>query len=145
MALTPYDPFRQLANVRRDFDRFFSNFPFDFAHENHLGNIRVDVHQTDHEVIATCDIPGIEKKEDINIDIENNMLTISGTMNKTNEVKEENMYRKERYTGSFHRTVSLPSPVSSEGVKATYKNGVLEVRMPKLTQNTKNIIDVQFH
>jgi HSP20 family protein len=145
MALTPYDSFRQLANVRRDFDRFFSNFPFDFTHENHLGNIRVDVHQTDHEVIATCDIPGIEKKEDINIDIENNMLTISGTMNKTNEVKEENMYRKERYTGSFHRTVSLPSPVSSEGVKATYKNGVLEVRMPKLTQNTKNIIDVQFH
>lgn len=145
MALTPYDPFRQLANVRRDFDRFFSNFPFDFTHDNNFGNIRVDVHQTDNEVIATCDIPGIEKKEDINIDIENNMLTISGSINRTSEVKEENMHRKERYTGSFHRSVSLPSAVSNEGVIASYKNGVLEVRMPKLTNNNKNKIDVQFH
>ena len=62
MGLIPYDPFRQLSNVRRDFDRLFSNFPFEFNHDNQFGSIRVDVHETENEVIATCDIPGIEKK-----------------------------------------------------------------------------------
>ncbi|MCY7941443.1 Hsp20/alpha crystallin family protein [Bacillus inaquosorum] len=53
--------------------------------------------------------------------------------------------RKVRYAGSFHRTVTLPAAVSHEGVKATYTNGVLVVRMPKLTQGNKNKIDVDFH
>lgn len=145
MALVPYEPFRQLSNMRREFDRLFSDFPFAFENEHNLGGIRVDVHETENEVIATCDVPGLEKKEDVNIDIENNMLRISGSINRTNEIKEENMHRKERYVGSFHRSISLPSPVSDEGVNATYKNGVLQVRMPKLTQNNKRKIDVQFH
>ncbi|WP_191561619.1 Hsp20/alpha crystallin family protein [Metabacillus idriensis] len=146
MALIPYDPFRQLSNMRRDMERIFSDFPFDFGNENtHFGNIRVDVHETDNEVIATCDIPGLEKKEDVNIDIENNVLRISGSINRTNEIKEENMHRRERYTGSFHRAITLPTPVSEEDIKASYKNGVLEVIMPKQTQTNKKRIDVDFH
>ncbi|MCM3571396.1 Hsp20/alpha crystallin family protein [Neobacillus mesonae] len=145
MTLVPNEPFRQLANLRKDFDRVFSDFPFSFENERNMGGIRVDVHETDNEVVATCDIPGLEKKEDMNIDIENNMLMINGTIHRTNEAKEENMHRKERYVGSFHRSVPLPCPVSDEGVKATYKNGVLEVRMPKLTQSSKRKIDVDFH
>ncbi|KKB24228.1 Hsp20/alpha crystallin family protein, partial [Staphylococcus carnosus] len=112
---------------------------------NHFGNIKVEVYETENEVVATCDIPGLEKSEDVNIDIENNVLTISGSMNKTNETKEKNMYRKERYTGSFQRVITLPSPVTIEGVSATYKNGVLEVKMPKTTPNNKKKIDVDFH
>ncbi|WP_066371535.1 Hsp20/alpha crystallin family protein [Neobacillus fumarioli] len=145
MATIPYDPFRYLSNMRRDFDRFFSDFPISFEHDQHLGNIRVDVHETANEVVATCDIPGLEKKEDVNIDIENNVLTVSGTINRSHEVKEENMHRRERYIGHFHRSISLPSPVSEEGISATYRNGVLEVRMPKLTKDHKKKIDVQFH
>lgn len=112
---------------------------------NQLGNIRVDVHETDKEVVATCDIPGLQSKEDVNIDIENNVLRISGSINRTNEIKEENMHRRERYTGSFHRAVTLPTPVSEEDIKASYKNGVLEVIMPKQTQTNKKRIDVDFH
>jgi HSP20 family protein len=145
MPLVPYDRFRQLDNMRREFDRFFSDFPSIFGTEHNLGGIRVDVHETENEVVATCDIPGLEKKEDVDIDIENNMLSISGSINRTNETKEENMYRKERFAGRFHRSVSLPSPVSHEGVKASYKNGVLEVRMPKLMKDDKKKIDVEFH
>jgi HSP20 family protein len=52
---------------------------------------------------------------------------------------------KERYVGRFHSSVSLPSPVSDEGVKATYKNGILEVKMPKLATDNKKKIDVEFH
>src|ERR1700686_2521483 len=102
MALVPYDPFRQIINMRKDFDRLFSDVPFPIETEHGFGGIKIDVHETENEVVATCDIPGLEKKEDVNIHIENNKLSISGTMNRTNEIKEENMHRKERYVGSFH-------------------------------------------
>ncbi|MDX8364019.1 Hsp20/alpha crystallin family protein [Cytobacillus sp. IB215665] len=149
MTLIPHDPFRHLSNMRRDMDRLFSNFsnfPFDFTNEqNYLGMIRVDVYETSNEVVATCDIPGLEKKEDVNIEIDNNVLNISGSINRTDDVKDENLYRRERHTGSFHRAVTLPTSVSIEGVKATYKNGVLEVTMPKKSQGTKKKINVDFH
>lgn len=145
MALVPYEPFRQLANMRRDFDNFFTDFPSLLDQEPKIGGIRVDVHETDTEIIATCDIPGLEKKEDVNIDIEHNRLVISGNINRVNEVKEENVHRRERYTGRFQRVVSLPGPVSHEGVTASYKNGVLEVKMPKLEKDIKKKIDITFH
>lgn len=145
MPLVPYDPFRQLSNMRKEFDHFFSDFPSIFGSEHNWGGIRVDVHETENEVVATCDLPGLEKKEDVNIHIENNMLNISGSINRTNEVKDENMHRKERFSGRFHRSVPLPNPVSQEGVKATYRNGVLEVRMPKEKEGNQKTIDVEFH
>lgn len=145
MPLVPYDPFRQLSNMRKEFNHFFSDFPSIFGSEHNWGGIRVDVHETENEVVAMCDLPGLEKKEDVNIHIENNMLNISGSINRTNEVKDENMHRKERFSGRFHRSVPLPSPVSQEGVKATYRNGVLEVRMPKEKEGNQKTIDVEFH
>jgi HSP20 family protein len=72
------------------------------------------------------------------------MLSISGFINRVNEVKEEKMQRQERFVGRFQRSISLPSNVSSEGIKATYKNGVLEIRMPKIKPDTKKKIDVDF-
>jgi len=145
MSLVPYEPFRQLENMRKEFDHFFSDFPSLFASDYNLGGLRVDIHESDHEIIATCDIPGLESKEDVNIDIENNMLSISGSISRSDEIKEENMHRQERFVGRFHRSISLPSPVAHEGVTATYKNGVLKVRMPKASQDDKKKIDVQFH
>ncbi|MBP3039410.1 Hsp20/alpha crystallin family protein [Bacillaceae bacterium Marseille-Q3522] len=144
MSLIPYDPFRQLDNVKRDFDRFFSDFPF-FKEGREFGGVRVDVQETDREVIVSCDIPGLEKKEDVNIEVENNRLTVSGTIQRAQEVKDEELYRKERFTGRFHRTVPLPSAVSAEGVRASYKNGVLVVTMPKMEQKSRRKIDVEFH
>ncbi|WP_019536640.1 Hsp20/alpha crystallin family protein [Paenibacillus ginsengihumi] len=147
MALVPYEPFRHLENMRRELDRFFSH---DFsglkgglAHV--FGHLNVDVYETGHEVVATCDIPGLEKKEDVSIDVDRNVLTISGTVNRVNEVKEEHMHRQERFAGRFHRSVTLPHDVSPEGIKATYRNGVLEIRMPKQQGDTRKRIDVQFH
>jgi HSP20 family protein len=144
MSLVPYDPFRQLSNMRREFDRFFSELPISFDNEHGIGGIRVDVHETENEIVATCDLPGLEKKEDVDIDIQNNRLSISGSIKRTNEIKEENMLKKERYTGRFQRMITLPSPVSHDGVKATYKNGILEITMPKVAKDVKKKIDVSF-
>ena len=148
MSLLPNDPFKQLANIRKDFDRMFAAFPFDMNFFDNMlsnfGNMNVDVYETDTEVVATCDIPGLEKKEDIQINVTHNMLSISGFTNKATEVTGENIFRQERYAGRFHRAISLPSPVSQNGVKATYRNGVLEVRMPKTMQIIEHKIDMEF-
>ena len=124
-SLIPYEPFRHLDNIRREFDRFFIHgFPaLRSGLGENFGNPSIDIYQTEKEVVAKCDIPGLEKKEDVNIDIENNNLTISGAVNRINEIKEENLYRQERFSGRFQRSVSLPSRVSAEGVKATTKTG----------------------
>jgi HSP20 family protein len=147
MSLIPFVPFRHLENMRRELDHFFNNdFPdFRTVFSQNFGNISVDVHETDNEVVATCDIPGLEKKEDVNIEIQNNVLAISGSINRINEVKEKNIHRQERFIGRFQRSIALPTHVSSEGVKATYKNGVLEIHMPKSEQDTTRKIDVDFH
>ncbi|MCY8405122.1 Hsp20/alpha crystallin family protein [Bacillus sonorensis] len=145
MPLVPYEPFKHLNTIRREFDRVFADFPATFGGEHGFGGIRVDVHETENEIVASCDIPGLESKEDVHIDVENNMLHISGSINRSNEVKEENVHRKERFVGRFHRSVALPGPVSNEGITAAYKNGVLEVRMPKNRQEQKRRVDVEFH
>ncbi len=151
MSLLPDDSFKQFANVRKEFERMFfsSHFPFDMSlFDNLLGNfgsINIDVNETETEVIARCDIPGIEKKEDIQINVEQHMLSISGFTNTLTEVKKENMFRKELHANHFHRSIFLPSPVSREGVQATYRNGLLEVRMQKANPNNVPNIDIDFY
>jgi len=144
MALVPYDPFRQLESWRRDMDRFFTEtFPVTVTHAMNMP--RVDVYETDGEVVAEFEIPGIDKKEDIHIDVDNNVLTVSGAVNRTVEVNEQEMHHRERYVGRFQRSVSLPARVDADAARATYKNGVLEVRMPKASGETRRRIDVDFH
>ena len=140
MALIPYEPFRQLDNMRREMDRLFNWFPF-------AGNAlpHVDVYETDTEVVATCDLPGLERKEDVQIAVSENMLTIKGNINRMQEVQQDRMHMQERFVGRFQRTLSLPCPVNEEGVRATYRNGVLEIRMPKAKGHSRRHIDVEFH
>jgi HSP20 family protein len=147
MSLIPYEPFRQLDQMRKEIDRYFStSFPSLFSRfDENVGIPRIDVHETENEIVATCDIPGIEKKEDIHIDIDQNVLTISGTIQRHHEAKEENMHRQERFFGRFHRSITLPVQVEEDQIKATYKNGVLEVRVPKSKGQTRKRIDVEFH
>lgn len=146
MSLIPYDPMRHLQNMRRELDRFFAtDFPVFKGFGQNWGAPSIDIYETENEVVATCDIPGLEKKEDVSIDIENNVLSIAGVINRLNEVREEHMHRQERFVGRFQRSVTLPSRVSAEGVKATYRNGVLEIHMPKVTTDNKKRIDVEFH
>ncbi|KIL38060.1 heat-shock protein Hsp20 [Gordoniibacillus kamchatkensis] len=146
MSLIPYEPFRHLEHMRRELDRFFAgDFPALRTSFGQFGNMNVDIHETEREVVATCDLPGLERKEDVHIDIDNNVLTVSAVINRVNEVKEEQMHRQERFTGRVQRSVHLPAPVTEEGVKASYRNGVLEIRMPKANPDTKKRIDIEFH
>jgi HSP20 family protein len=146
LNLTPYNPFNQFDTFKRDIDQFFQNgLGSIFSQsETGIGYPKIDIHETEQEVVATCNLPGIEKSEDINIDVNNNVLTISGSIQRTNEVKEEQFHRKERYFGRFDRSVRLNTQVSNENVQATYKNGVLEIRLPKQKEETRKQINIDF-
>jgi len=147
MSLVPYDPFRHLENVRRDFDRFFNTeFPSLFPRLSEAINVpRIDLHETENEYIVSCDLPGLEKKEDVNIDINNNILTISGSIQHGQEVQEERLHHRERFVGRFQRAITLPSNASSENIRASYKNGVLDVHIPKKNDDTRKRINIEFH
>jgi HSP20 family protein len=141
MALIPYEPFRYMDNIRREMDRFFG---FPWGADFH--GPRVDVYETDQEVIAQCEIPGLESKDDINIEIRENMLELRGTIKRSRETKEEHFHRQERFTGAFHRSITLPAPVVTDDTRAEYRNGILEITMPKAEpQRQRRRIEVNFH
>lgn len=91
---------------------------------------QIDVYQDKDNVYVETPLPGI-KVEDVNISIENDVLTIEGTTKKETEVDEKNYFRKEVRTGSFHRAVALPAAVSGEKATAEYADGILKITVPK--------------
>lgn len=147
MALIPYDPFRHLETIRRDMNRFFtSDFPSLFTQmdEQHWMP-RMDMHETENEYVVSCDLPGLERKEDVHIDVNNHMLTISGTIQRNQNIREEQMHRRERFFGRFQRSITLPADAAADNIRATYKNGVLDIHIPKTTAGTKKRVDIEFH
>lgn len=102
----------------------------------------VDVTETDEEVIATAEMPGLEK-QDIKINVTDDRLEISAET-KHEEKKEEKGYvYRERRSGSYYRAIALPSPVDPDNSKASYKNGILEVKMPKTEIKKKKPLKVE--
>jgi len=96
--------------------------------------------------MTTAEIPGLEKEEDVNIlRVHDNHLHLSGKIERTGEQKDENVHRMERYYGQFSRTVPLPASVDDSGAKTSYRNGVLEIRIPKTQKQIGRQIDVDFH
>lgn len=149
MSLLPGDRFNQLMNVKKEVEQMFSSL-FDLSFFDNmlgnLGNMGGQVQETDTEVIATFNIPGLKKEDDIHIHVDYEVLTIKGINHTTTEINDGNMIRTQQYASSFYRSIHLPSPVSRDGVKATYINGVLEVRMKKSSQNIiPKKIDIDFY
>ena len=102
----------------------------------------VDVYEEKDDVVIKAEIPGLSK-EDISVQVTDSTLIIKGEKKREEEVKEDNYYRCERSFGSFTRAVALPCDVKADQVKASFKNGVLEVRMPKTEEAKKKAITVK--
>lgn len=142
MSLIPGEPFRSMENWRREMDKYF-DFPAFF--ERGFNRPRIDIHETEDKIVAFCELPGIEKREDIQVRVKDNALEISGNINRTNQAREEQLFRKERYFGHFHRSVTLPGRVNPEEIKASYHNGILEISMAKSQIDDKKQIDIEFN
>jgi HSP20 family protein len=96
----------------------------------------VDIYEEGNELVLKADLPGIDKK-DLDINLSENMLTISGEKKIEEKVEKEDFYRYERFHGSFFRRFQLPSDVDTEKIKAHLEKGVLEVRLPR-TEEAKS-------
>jgi HSP20 family protein len=91
---------------------------------------RVDVFEQGNDIVVRAEMPGM-KKDDISVDLDQGDLVIRGELKEESEVNEEDYYRMERSYGSFYRRIPLPDGVNEDQIKASYNNGVLEVRVPK--------------
>jgi HSP20 family protein len=129
-GLLVWRPFEELERIRREFDRLMEEF---FAKEEpaerHFAPA-LDVYETDSEVVVKAELPGV-KKEDVEVLIRDHNLIIKGEKKEEKEEKTETYHRVERVYGKFERVVALPAEVKLEGVKAEFKDGVLEIRLPK--------------
>ena len=140
MALVRWDPVREIDSLQGEMNRLFSTF-FD-SPTNRGGNggagarrwiPAMDLIETGEHFVLKADLPGMTQ-DDVNIEVENNVLTISGERKTEHEEKHEGYYRLERATGAFSRSLTLPEGIDAEAVSATFDNGVLEVRIPKPAQ-----------
>jgi HSP20 family protein len=102
----------------------------------------LDVFEEQDDIVVKAELPGIDK-ENIEVNLTDRTLTIKGEKKKAEEVKEENYYRCERSYGSFLRSVELPKDVHADKVKASFKNGILEVRVPKTEEAKSKAIKVK--
>ncbi|MBN3039481.1 MAG: Hsp20/alpha crystallin family protein [Candidatus Omnitrophica bacterium] len=101
----------------------------------------VDIYEKGNSVVVKAEIPGV-KSEELDIAVDDGLLTISGEKKQENEVKEKDYYRLESAYGRFERTIRLPSEVKAENAKATYKDGVLKVELPKSEESKKKKINI---
>ena len=125
-------------------DRFLEDFrlPSLFRDEETEWIPALDVSETDAELIIKAEVPGIDPK-DIDITLNNDLLTVKGEKKKETKEEKENFHRVERHYGSFARTVRLPTEVKADDVEATYNNGVLKLVMPKAETSRVKRIEVK--
>jgi HSP20 family protein len=135
MNLVKWNPWREAPTLQNHINRMFDD-PFfrisRLADAEGLGmwNPAVDLYEKDDHFVIKAELPGI-KKDDIKVDLKDRVLTLSGERSYDNEVKEENYYRRERSYGKFQRAFTLPVDVDSDKIKAEFKDGVLQIEIPK--------------
>ncbi|HSE80860.1 MAG TPA: Hsp20/alpha crystallin family protein [Gaiellaceae bacterium] len=132
MALVRWEPFRELAALQNEMGRWMGQLPGLTPGNGQSSNWlpSVDVWETEDELVLSFDLPGIAE-DDIAVELEDNVLTVSGERQRTSEHSSERFYRFERRYGTFSRSVTLPPGIKEDSIKADYKDGVLEVRIPK--------------
>ena len=141
-SLGTWNPFEELAGFRRVFDEPVAECHCEGARTTGEWKPLMDVVETKDGISLKLEVPGI-KQEDINISLEDNTLTVKGERKNELEVSEEGCNRFERSYGTFQRSVGLPPTVDTERVKATYKDGVLEVQLPKKEEARPKAIKVE--
>ena len=133
-VLTRWDPFREFTTLQDRMNRLFQDSYGNQGREEALATSSfapaVDVYEDEHKITLKIEVPGIDEK-DIDIRVENNLLTVHSERKFEKEEKEENYRRVERQYGSFTRSFNLPNTVDAENISADYDRGVLKVQLAK--------------
>lgn len=144
MAMTRFDPFRDVAVLQDRMNRLFGDV-YGNREEGVLSSWvpAVDIFENEKkELVLKAELPDV-KKEDVSVTVENSTLTLSGERRLDTEVKKEHYHRIERAYGSFSRSFSLPATVDSAKIAADFKNGVLTVRLPFREEAKPRAINVE--
>ena len=143
--LTTWPDFGQLTGLRDEIDRLFDAPLAELsrgASQLLSGwTPALDVYEDKDNVYVRAELPGM-KKEDIDVSLHNGSLSISGERKAQEEFKDAEVYRSERFVGRFQRTLSLPTAVAADKIKAQYKDGILSVTLPKAEEAKPRQIDV---
>ena len=137
------EPFRGLSTLQGQFNRLFNETFRNQAEESALTTWApaVDIYETPNELVVKADLPDVNEK-DIDVRVENNLLTIREERKFEKSVSEDNYLRVERTYGAFSRSFSLPNTVNAEAIGAEYKNGVLTVTLPKREESKPRQVKV---
>jgi HSP20 family protein len=136
--LSVWDPFADLNRFQREFEKSFfqgRNRPADFAP-------MVDVHEDDEALVLRADLPGV-KREDIEIQVDGNVLTLKGERKLESETEKRRYHRVERSYGSFVRQWQLPTNVDATKVDAEFDNGILTLKLPKKEEQKARKIEIR--
>ena len=142
MAFVRRSPLTELASLQNDMARMM-----DTVFGGRAGNVGttwlppVDVTETDDELVLSFDLPGLTQDQ-INVELDDNVLTVSGQRERKHEQKDDGYYRFERRFGTFSRSVALPAGVTESDINANYENGVLEIHVPKPEEHKPKKIQI---
>jgi HSP20 family protein len=134
MAIVRWQPARELHSIQRDFNRLFGA-TLDIGSSGYIGASRryrpaMDLVEEGQEFVLRADLPGLGE-DDVKVEVDDDMLTVSGQRRSEHGDRKEGCYRVERAYGSFSRSLTLPDGIDPESIEARFENGVLEVRIPK--------------
>ena len=152
-SVTPWRPFMGFSGWERDMERMMDDFfgkrsrpwwpqRWSLPAVLEISAPAVDLYEDKDDIVLKAELPGMEK-DNIEVNLTNSTLTIKGEKKNKEEVKEENYYKCERSYGSFVRTLDLPKDIHAEKVKASFKNGILEIRLPKTEEAKKKEMKVK--
>lgn len=142
-TIARFEPFRGFATLQNEVNRIFNESVRNQTDESALTTWApaVDIYETPNELVVKADLPDVDEK-DIDVRVENNLLTIRGERKFEKSVSAENYLRVERTYGAFSRSFSMPNAVNPESIRAEYKNGVLTVNLPKREESKPRQVKV---
>ena len=140
-TMVRWDPFREVAAMHNELSRFMNGLLEGDARQTQTWVPTLDVWETENELVYAFDLPGVAQDK-FTVEVEDGALTVSAERERTEESSKDGFRRFERRFGSFARTVGLPQGVSEDDIKASYKDGVLEIRVPKPQQPKAKRIEV---
>jgi len=140
-------PNAPVTNLRREMDRIFNELiPFSWRLDEGESEVGMwapttDMIETDNEYVVEVDLPGLSK-DDITINCQDNVLTIEGERKRESKEEHKGYLRNERYFGTFKRAIMLPASILDDKIKATFKDGVLRVTVPKAEKSKRKTVDI---
>ncbi len=145
MPLAKWNPYKDLIFLQERMSRIFDEALLQYKGSSGLSSGAwfppVDIYETGDKIILKAEIPGVDRN-DVSVEVNENVITLRGERKFAKNLREENYHRMERFYGTFQRVFSLPNVVDESAVKASFKDGVLEITVPKIVEKGSSSVKI---